>query len=66
MIKAHINAKQTPDSNIESLIFQCLQRVHNTGPVTLALQHTHTYAGVSIFHRIPMHHEMSGLNFHQE
>ena len=37
MIKVHVNAKQTPDSNIESGFFLCLQMVHNTDPVTKAM-----------------------------
>ena len=50
MIKVYVNVKQTPDSNAESHFFQDLQRFHNTGKVTLALQHTQ----VSTVHRIPM------------
>ena len=36
MIKVHVNAKQTPDSNIESPVF-------TEGPHTHTHTHTHTY-----------------------
>ena len=38
MINVQVNAKQTPDSNIESPAYQCLQGVYNTGPVTMTPQ----------------------------
>lgn len=57
MVKVHVNAMQTPDSNKEPPVFQCLQSLKHwpshTGPAT------HTHTGVSTFHGTPMHREMS-------
>ena len=44
MIKVYVNTKQNPDSITESPIFSVYREsVHNTDPVTLALQHTRGY-----------------------
>ena len=55
MIKVHVNAKQTPDSNIESPVFTEGSHTHRqTETETERDTHTHT----DTFHRIPMLHEM--------
>ena len=63
MIKIHVNAKQTPDSNIESPVFTEGSHTHIHTHTDRQRQrqrqrerdtHTHT----DTFHRIPMLHEM--------
>ena len=57
MIKVNVNAKQNPNSIIESHIFSVYR-----GSTIQAQLHwpCNTHRGVSTFHRIPMHQEMLG------
>ena len=71
MIKVHVNAKQTPDSNIESPVFTEGSHTHihtHTHTHTHRQRqrqrqrqrdtHRHTHTHTDTFHRIPMLHEM--------